>query len=179
MNRLYWTNSVTLKYKRMCSRNCCLALGLYQYPRHKPTAYREGVSEGFVLCLYFDDCFPQTCFFYFCLPLFHFLTDRGAETRGGGGGDGEIYPPNNLTISPNNLTLVCIWAQVSTRIWGTKFSFFRWRPFFWSSLYLLTWKKSWSRFISPKLKVGQNWGKIASYSPQCSTKIGTPAHPTF
>ena len=23
------------------------------------------------------------------------------------------------------------------------------------------------------LKIGQNWGKIASYPPQCSTKIGT------
>ena len=26
------------------------------------------------------------------------------------------------------------------------------------------------------LKIGQNWGKIANYSPQCSTKIGTPVH---
>ena len=25
------------------------------------------------------------------------------------------------------------------------------------------------------LKIGQNWGKIANYLPQCSTKIGTPA----
>ena len=25
------------------------------------------------------------------------------------------------------------------------------------------------------LKIGQNWGKIANYPPQCSTKIGTPA----
>ena len=23
------------------------------------------------------------------------------------------------------------------------------------------------------LKIGQNWGKIANYPPQCSTKIGT------
>ena len=36
----------------MCSRNCCLALGLYQY--HRPTANRVGVSLGFVLCLYSD-----------------------------------------------------------------------------------------------------------------------------
>ena len=27
----------------------------------------------------------------------------------------------------------------------------------------------------PMLKIGQNWGKIASYPPQCSTKICTPA----
>ena len=25
------------------------------------------------------------------------------------------------------------------------------------------------------LKIGQNWGKIANYPPQCSTKICTPA----
>ena len=24
------------------------------------------------------------------------------------------------------------------------------------------------------LKIGQNWGKIAKYPPQCPTKIGTP-----
>ena len=24
------------------------------------------------------------------------------------------------------------------------------------------------------LTIGQNWGKIANYPPQCSTKIGTP-----
>ena len=24
------------------------------------------------------------------------------------------------------------------------------------------------------LKIGRNWGKIANYLPQCSTKIGTP-----
>ena len=34
-----------------------------------------------------------------------------------------------------------------------------------SSLNLLTWKKSWSRFIPPMLKIGQNWGKIANYHP--------------
>ena len=26
----------------------------------------------------------------------------------------------------------------------------------------------------PMLKIGQNWGKIANYPPQCSTEIGTP-----
>ena len=36
------------------------------------------------------------------------------------------------------------------------------------------------------LKIGQNWGKIANYPPQCSTKICTPdgttggkSHPVF
>ena len=28
------------------------------------------------------------------------------------------------------------------------------------------------------LKKGQNWGKIANYTPQCSTKIGTPGTST-
>ena len=36
-------------------------------------------------------------------------------------------------------------------------------------------KKWWSRFIPPTSKIGQNWGKIANYPPQCSTKICTPA----
>ena len=36
-------------------------------------------------------------------------------------------------------------------------------------------EKWWSRFIPPTLKIGQNWGKIANYPPQCSTKICTPA----
>ena len=34
-------------------------------------------------------------------------------------------------------------------------------------------KKSWSRFIPPMLKIGQNWSKIENYPPQCSTKICT------
>ena len=101
--------------------------------------------------------------------------------------------PNNLTVSPptiwvmvftcipyNNLTLVCIWAQVCTWIRGKKWSiccedlflflfglhlnsgkksvpFLVKTSFFWSSLNLLTWKKSLSRFIPPMLKIGQNW----------------------
>ena len=28
----------------------------------------------------------------------------------------------------------------------------------------------------PMLKIGQKWGKIANYPPQCSTKIGTPGY---
>ena len=46
--------------------------------------------------------------------------------------------------------------------------------FFWSSFNLLTRTKSWSRFIPPLLKIGQNWGKVANYIPQCSTKIDSP-----
>ena len=29
------------------------------------------------------------------------------------------------------------------------------------------------------LKIGQNWGKIANYPPQCSTKIGTTVKQPF
>ena len=36
-------------------------------------------------------------------------------------------------------------------------------------------EKSHGRGSSPSmLSLGQNWGKIANYPPQCSTKIGTP-----
>ena len=42
--------------------------------------------------------------------------------------------------------------------------------FFWSSLSLLTWKKYWSRFIPPMLKIGQNWDKIANYPPPMLNK---------
>ena len=31
----------------------------------------------------------------------------------------------------------------------------------------------------PMLKIGQNWGKIANYPPQCSTKIGTTGSSLF
>ena len=105
----------------------------------------------------------------------------------------------------NNLTPVCIQPQVSTWIrgksvpylvktffflvftwFGGKKAFrFWWRSFFWSSpafahmkLNLLTWKKSWSRFISPMSKIGKNWVKVANYPPppQRSTKICTTAY---
>ena len=58
---------------------------------------------------------------------------------------------------------------------GEKKCFTFGKTFFWSLLNLLTWKKSWSRFIPPMLKIGQIWDKIANYLPQCSTNIGTPA----
>ena len=105
---------------------------------------------------------------------------------GGGGGGGGYIAPNNLTVSPNylsmvficipshNLTLVCIWAQVCTWIRGKKCSISGEDLFF----KLLTWKKSWSRFIPPMLKIGQNWGTIAHYPPQCSTKICTTTFTT-
>ena len=144
----------------MCSRICCLALGLYHY--HRPTAYRESVSLGFVLCLYSDDCFPQICFFYICLPLFYLLTDRGTETRRG---DGNIYPPNDFTVSPPIiLSIVCICIHPIIWLW---YAFERRSPLqfreqsfpcfgedliFWSSLNLLTWKKLWLRFIPSKVE---------------------------
>ena len=48
--------------------------------------------------------------------------------------------------------------------------------FFWSSQNFHTWTKSWSGFIPPMLKMGQNWGKIANFPPQCSTKIVTSTY---
>ena len=42
--------------------------------------------------------------------------------------------------------------------------------FIWSSRNLLTWKKSWSSFIPPILKIGQNWRKMANYPPNAQHK---------
>ena len=90
---------------------------------------------------------------------------------------------------------VCIWAQVSTRIRGKKCSNFgkdfffglhlnsgkKGVPFlakiFFFGLHLIYLpEKNRGRGSSPPiLKIGQNWGKIANYPLQCSTKNGTPA----
>ena len=68
---------------------------------------------------------------------------------------------------------------VFTWIWVKKVFYFSRRPFFWSSsefgwkkcsiciffwssFNFQTWTKSWSRFIPPTLKIGQNWDKIAN-----------------
>ena len=48
--------------------------------------------------------------------------------------------------------------------------------FFCSSLNLLTCKNCGRGSSPPMLKIGQNWGKIANYPPQCSTKICSPAY---
>ena len=73
---------------------------------------------------------------------------------------------------------------------------FWWRPLFWSlpefgekkcsifgedlffALHLIgSPEKNGGRISSPPmLKIGKNWGKIANYPPQCSTKICTPAY---
>ena len=104
-----------------------------------------------------------------------------------------LYPPNNLSmvficIPSNNLTLVCIWSQVSTWNRGKKVFHFWWRPIFFFGLHLNLEKnvpffgllliyspeKSRGRGSSPpRLKIGQSWGKIANYLLQCSTKICT------
>ena len=83
-----------------------------------------------------------------------------------------------IFIPSNNLTLVCIWTQVSTWIRGKKCSMFGEDLFFWSLLNLVTWKKSWSRFIPPMLKIGQNWGKIANYciSPMLNKDLHSCFH---
>ena len=88
-----------------------------------------------------------------------------------------LHVISGTNISGEDLFLFLLF----TKIRGQKLFNFRWRSFFWSSLDLprmlnlfhiwFTWKKSWSRFIPQMLKMGQNWGKIANYPPQCSTKI--------
>ena len=70
---------------------------------------------------------------------------------------------------------VCIWAQVSTRIRGKKCSNFGKDFFFGLHLIYLPEKNRGRGSSPPMLKIGQNWGKIANYPPQCSTKNGTPA----
>ena len=113
------------------------------------------------------------CFFYICLPLLHLLTDRGVETRKGGM---RIYiPPNNLSIVciciPPIIWLWCAFERRSPLQFGEQsFHSFGEDLIFWSSLYLLTWKKSWSRFIPPKLEIAQNWGKIANYPPNAQQR---------
>ena len=47
--------------------------------------------------------------------------------------------------------------------------------FVWSSLNSTSEQSRGRGSSPPMLKIGQNWGKIANYSPQCSTKIGTTA----
>ena len=85
------------------------------------------------------------------------------------GGMGEIYPPNNLAVSPpiiwmgvhlsKNWGKKCsifdedlfIWS--SPEFWEKKVFYFWWRPFFfWSSPNFHTWTKSWSRFIPSNVK---------------------------
>ena len=100
--------------------------------------------------------------------------------KGGGGGWGNILPPIILLHSPekfdsglhvNLLNSVCItWIREKTlKILVKTF-------FVWSSVNLLSWKKSWSRFIPPMLKVEKSRDKIANYPPRCSTKIGIPGY---
>ena len=88
----------------------------------------------------------------------------------------KISPPPHCEFLARRLVpfLVKTFFLVFTWIRGKKVFHFWWRPFFCSSLNLLPWTKWWSRFIPPMLKIGQNWGKIANYPPQCSTKICTP-----
>ena len=59
---------------------------------------------------------------------------------------------------------------------GKKVFHFWWRPFF-SGLHLicLPSKNHGRGSHSPMLKIGQNLGKIANYTLQCSTRIGTSA----
>ena len=80
-----------------------------------------------------------------------------------------LYPPNSLSMVyiciPPIIWLWCASERRCPLEFGEKSVPFLVKTFFffWSSLNLLTWTKSWSRFIPPMLKIGQNWGKVANY----------------
>ena len=120
------------------------------------------------------------------------------------GGGWEDISPNNFTVYPPTIwvwsssatpPIIWLWCTSERRSVLKKSVPFLMKTFyFWSSpefgeksvpflvkssLNFLTWKKSWSRFILPMLKIGKNWGKIANYPPQCSTKISPPLLPTL
>ena len=86
-----------------------------------------------------------------------------------------------FSIPSKNLTLVCVWAQVSTWIRGIKIVLFLMKRsgfgedlFFGLHLICSPEKnRGWGSF-TPMLKIGRNWGKIANYPPQCLTNICTP-----
>ena len=70
--------------------------------------------------------------------------------------------------------LVKTFFLVFTWIRGKKVFHFWWRSFFFGLYLTCSPEKSLGRGSSPPmLKIGQNWGKIANYLPQCSTKICT------
>ena len=65
---------------------------------------------------------------------------------------------------------------VYTWIRGKKVFHFWWSLFFFGLHLICSSKKSLGRGSSPSmLKIGKFWGKIANFSPQCSTKICTTA----
>ena len=137
-------------------------------------------------CIIFTWTVPPRIFFN------HVIYQQWCRNKGGG--DGEIYPPNSLRmvhicITPNNLNgctserkcgekskwsilaedffFVCSSSEFVGK--SVSFAFY-----FWSPLNFNTWTKSWSRFIPPTLKIGQNCSKEAP--PQRSTKIGTTVY---
>ena len=111
------------------------------------------------------------------------------------GGMGDISPPiiwlRSTSVSP---PIIWLWSACESLEFGEKsfwktFFFglhlhsgkkllkFWWRPFFFG-LHIICWLEKYRGRGSslPMLKIGQNWGKIANYSPQSSTKIGTPVY---
>ena len=64
--------------------------------------------------------------------------------------------------------------------WGEKSVPFLVKTFFFGLHLICSPEKNCGRGpSSPMLKIGQNWGKVANYPRQCSTKIGTPAYKAF
>ena len=104
------------------------------------------------------------------------------------GVDGRIYPPNNLILSLPIVwewftsafpPIIWLWCTSEYRCpleFGEKSVPFLVKTFFIFGLLLICLPEQ-NRArgsSSTMLKIGQNWGKIANYSPQCSTKIGNP-----
>ena len=72
--------------------------------------------------------------------------------------------------------LVKTFFLVFTWIWGKKCSSFGEDLFFWSSLNLLTWTKSWSSFILPNVK---NRAKLGWNCKLSSTMLNKDRHPCW
>ena len=104
---------------------------------------------------------------YFCKKMQNFraLGTPPPDPRASGGCPAPIVlrrleaPPPNPKISPPNCEFL-----------ATRLVSFWWRPFFCYSLNLLTRKNSARGSSPPMLKIGQNWGKIANYSPPMLNK---------
>ena len=96
-------------------------------------------------------------------------------------GMGDIYPNSLSMVYICILPIIWLWCAAERRspfefgrkkcsivgedlFFGLHLSLGK-KVFFWSWLNLLTYAKSWSRFIPPMLKIGQNWGKFANYPP--------------
>ena len=119
---------------------------VWQTVTKKRTAYRY--SRGFSLGRYMQGC----------------------RNKGGMGGKKSVFFSFGLNVNLGKKSVLLLMKTFFFGLHlnlGTKVFHLL---FFWSSLIFHTWTKSWSGFIPPMLKIGQNWGKIANYSPPMLNK---------